>query len=267
MLQSRVQRQIPERLSHFTNLVALKSFLSNKERKRICFWAFSNRHKNDEQEIRMGEYMLKRILDTPSFHMTSLLHQFGGYENTASFSFMEGDVNEHMLKKYGYYRLEFDLRELGIGILTGALIDCEYLAESDLKEYADEYCKMICQTYNSISELQKKFGKKSSPPINKLISFIMMENDIMTKVLGLKEQQWSEEMEWRKVFTFKKDSEIHYYKGKPYIEYYLDKQLLTGITVFYLDGGFEKAQSIADDIKIYIEKRGYKTNVKIEAFG
>lgn len=113
MLQSRIQRPIPERLSHYTNIEALKSILSDKNGEGICLWAFSNRHKNDYHEIRMGEYMLKRILNSCSFPKASLLHQFGGYENTASFSFMEGDVNEHMLE-YGHFRLEFDLRELGI---------------------------------------------------------------------------------------------------------------------------------------------------------
>ena len=231
----------------------------------MCLWAFSNRHKNDDQEIRMGEYMLKRILNFYSFPKASLLHQFGGYENTASFSFMEGDVNEHMLK-YGHYRLEFDLRELGIGLLTDGLIDCEYVPEKKLEQYANEYCEMICHTYNSIPDLQKKYGKTSAPPINNLIPFIMMENDIMTKVLGLKEQKWSEEMEWRKIFTFKNDSEIHYYEGKPYIEYYLDKHFLTGITVFYKKGGLEEAQNDSDEIRSYISERGYDARVKVEAF-
>lgn len=104
MLQSRMQRLIPERLAHYTNLGALKSILSDKEGRGICLRAFSNRCKNDDQEIRMGEYMLKRILETPSFPKASLLHQFCGYENTASVSFMEGDVNQHMLKKYGRYK-------------------------------------------------------------------------------------------------------------------------------------------------------------------
>ena len=192
MLQSRLQRQIPERLSHYTNKEALESMLSDKEGKGICLWAFSNRHKNDDQEIRMGEYMLKRILNSYSFPKASLLHKFGGYENTASFSFMEGEVNEHMLK-YGHYRLEFDLRELGIGLLNDGLIDCEDVSENELEEYADEYCEMICQTYNSISDLQKKYGKYSLFATNRIGGFFMMELDIIGKVLGLKEQQWSDE--------------------------------------------------------------------------
>ncbi len=172
-----------------------------------------------------------------------------------------------MLDMYGHYRLEFDLRKLGIGILTDGLIDCEYVAEDELEKYSDEYCDMICQAYNAIPDLQNYYGKMSAPPINNLISFIMMENDIMTKVLGLKEQQWSEEMEWRKVFEFKNKDEIRYHEGKPYLEYYLDKKLLTGITVFYTNGCMNEAQSDAIDIQDYIKARGYNARVRIEAFG
>ena len=44
MLLARKQKQIPERLSHYTNMVSLKSILSDKEGKGICLWAFSNKH-------------------------------------------------------------------------------------------------------------------------------------------------------------------------------------------------------------------------------
>lgn len=265
MIQSRIQRPIPERLSHYTDMGALKSILSDQDGKGICFRAYSNKCKNDDQEIKMGKYMLERVLkDLPSG--VSLLNRFGGYEDTGSVSFMEGEVNQHMLEKYGRYRLEFDLRKLGVGILTGGLIDCEYVPEDELEGYADEYCDMICQTYNSIPDLQKRYGKVSGPPINNLISFIMMENDIMTKVLGLKEQQWSEEMEWRIVFELKNKDDIKYHEGKPYLEYFLDKQLLTGITVFYTHGCMDEVRRDADDIQKYILERGYKAKVEIEAF-
>lgn len=133
MLQSRIQRPIPERLSHYTDLNGLKSILSDKEGKGICLWAFSNRCKNDDQEIRMGEYMLKRVREVlPT--SSSMLNQFAGYEKSASFSFNEGGVNKHMLE-YGHYRLEFDLREIGVGLFSRGLIDCEYVPESKLVEY------------------------------------------------------------------------------------------------------------------------------------
>ena len=83
MIRARKQKQIPEVLSHYTKLKSLKSILSDKEDKGICLWAFSNRHKNDDQEIRMGEYMLKRVRDALS-SSSSMLHHFGGYEKSAS---------------------------------------------------------------------------------------------------------------------------------------------------------------------------------------
>lgn len=178
---------------------------------------------------------------------------------------MEGEVNEHMLK-YGRFRLEFDLRELGVGLLAGGLIDCEYVPEKELVEYADEYCEMITNKFKSIPALQKKFGKISAPTIDALVAFLMMENDIMTKVLGLKEQQWSEEKEWRKVFELKPKESVLYNNGKPYMEYYLDKSMLTGITVFCSPATFENAQRDADTISRYISERGFDAKVRVEMF-
>ena len=265
MLQPRIQKRIPERLSHYTNKEALKSILSDHEGKGICIRAYSNKCKNDDQETKMGEYMLNRILEV--CFDASMLQRFGGYENSASVSFMEGEVNRHMLDEYGYYRLEFDLRQIGVGVHTGGLMDCEYVAAEEIEEYADEYCEMICGTYQSIPGLQKKYGKMSAPPINNLIGFIMMELDIMQKAFCLKEQKWSGEREWRKVFSLKTDEgSVLYCNGKPYVNYYLDKHLLTGITVFYLDDSFEKSQEDADEIEKYIMERGYEAKVRTERF-
>ena len=252
-------------MSHYTKIEALKSILSDKEGKGICLWAFSNRCKNDDQEIMMGEYMLKRVREVLPTN-ASLLHQFGGYDNTASVSFMEGHVNQHMLDVYGNYRLEFDLRQLGIGLLTGGLVDCEYVAESELEEYADEYCALIRSTFNSIPKLQETYGKISAPPVNNLIEFLMMEIDIMAKVVCLKERKWSEEKEWRKVFEMKPKESIHYYNGKPYMEYYLDKSFLTGVTVFCTSDTLSKAREDVKEINNYISERGYKADTCFEIF-
>lgn len=265
MLQSRIQRSIPERLSHFTDLAALKSILSDQEGKGICFRAFSNKCKNDDQETKMGEYMLNRVREV--IPCASILDRFSGYENSASISFMEGDVNEHMLEKYNPYRLEFDLRVIGVGFLAGGLVDCEYEPMSQLEEYANEYCKMISSTFNSIPDLQAKHGKISHPALDNVVSFLMMEHDIMQKVFCLKEQQWSKEREWRLVFELKPDNpNLRYHNGKPYIEYYLDKRLLTGITVFCSENNKGQAQKDANDIKKYVSDRGYNVKVRVEVF-
>lgn len=265
MLQSRIQKQIPERLSHYTNKEALKSILSEKEGKGICLWAFSNRHKNDDQEIRMGEYMLKRVKGVLPTN-ASLLNRFGGYENSASISFMEGEVNQHMLKEYGRYRLEFDLREIGVGVFSGGFVDCEYVAENELEEYADEYCEMINSTYKSIPVLQEKYGKFSIQPINNLFGFIQMELDVIGKVFCLKEQKWSEEREWRLVFGLNDSDNIHYHNRKPYVECYLDKSMLTGITVFCTSDTLDKSKDDAGSIAHYISERGYNAIVKVKVF-
>ena len=265
MLQSRIQRQIPERLSHYTKKEALKSILSDESSNGICLRAFSNKHKNDDQEIKMEEYMLKRVREALPTN-ASLLHQLSGYENTASVSFMEGDVNQHMLDEYGHYRLEFDLRKIGIGVLTGGLVDCEYVAESELEEYADEYCALISSTLNSIHRLQERYGKMSAPPVNNMIEFLMMEMDILAKVICLKEQKWSEEKEWRKVLELKPKESVKYYNGKPYMEFYLDKSTLTGITVFCTTNTLDKAKADAVNIAHYISVRGYNADVRVEVF-
>lgn len=265
MLQSRIQRQIPERLSHYTSIEALKSILSDENGKGICMWAFSNKCKNDDQEIKMGEYMLKRVREALRTK-ASLLHEFGGYDNTASVSFMEGDVNQHMLDEYGRYRLEFDLRKLGVGVISDGLVDCEYVAENELEEYADEYCEMISRTLTSIPLLQDKYGKYSAPPINNLFNFLMMEMDIMGKVVSLKEEKWNEEKEWRRVFELKPKELIRYFNGKPYMEYYLDKSFLTGITVFCTSDTLDKGRKEADEITNFILERGYKADVKVEIY-
>lgn len=265
MLQSRIQRQIPERMSHYTSIEALKSILSDEKEKGICLWAFSNKCKNDDQEIKMGEYMLMRVRE--ALHAkASLLHEFGGYDNTASVSFMEGDVNQHMLDEYGHYRLEFDLRKIGIGLIPGGLVDCEYVAENELEEYADEYCEMISSTLNSIPALQDKSGKMSAPPINNLFNFLMMEMDIMGKVVCLKEQKWSDEKEWRRVIELKPKESVRLFNGKPYMEYYLDKSYLTGITVFCTSDTLDKGRKDADEITNFISERGYKADVKVEIY-
>lgn len=263
MLQSRIQRQIPERLSHYTNLQALKSILSDKEGRGVCFWAFSNRHKNDDQEIKMGEYMLKRVKEALPVK-ASLLHQLSGYENTASVSFMEGDVNQHMLDEYGRFRLEFDLRKLGIGILSDGLVDCEYVDANQLEEYADEYYALISNTLKSIPELQEKYGKTSAPPINILIEFLMMEQDIIAKVFCMKELKWRDEQEWRKVFEFKDGVEVLQHNGKPYCKYYIDKSYLTGITVFATQESFDKARKEAKELTSFLSDKGYNAKVRVE---
>ena len=56
------------------------------------------------------------------------------------------------------------------------------------------------------------------------------------------------------------------YCGKPYVEYYLDKTTLTGITVFCSSETLDTAQENADSIFKYISDRGYNAKVLVERF-
>ena len=95
----------------------------------------------------------------------------------------------------------------------------------------------------------------------------MMEQDIIAKVFCLKELKWRDEQEWRKVFELKpNDTNIHYLNGKPYVEYYLDKSFLTGITVFCTSDSLDKAREDAAEIYNYIFERGYKADVRVEIY-
>ena len=136
-----------------------------------------------------------------------------------------------------------------------------------MKDYADEYCDIICNMLHSIPTLQEKYGKNSTPPINQLIDFIMMELDIVRKVFCMKEKKWSEEKEWRRIIELKaNEANIQYHCGKPYVEYYLDKTTLTGITVFCSSDTLDIAQANADAICKYISDRGYNAKVLVERF-
>ena len=180
---------------------------------------------------------------------------------------MEGEVNQHMLKEYGRYRLEFDLRAIGVGVFSGGFVDCEYVAKENLDKYADKYCEMISSTFKSIPALQEKYGKFAAPAINKVSDFIKMELDIMGKVFSVKEEKWSKEKEWRKVFLLKPNGDnTHYFNEKPYIKFYLNKTTLTGITVFCSAKTLGEAQKDADDIADFITERGYNAKVRVELF-
>ena len=125
----------------------------------------------------------------------------------------------------------------------------------------------IHQKYCGIPVFEFKEKKTPTLDATKLkVDLKQMELDIMGKVFCLKEQQWSEEREWRKVMTLNDNANIHYHNGKPYVEFYLDKKYLTGITVFCTPDTKDNAQKGVEDIRNYIHDRGYKADVKVEVF-
>ena len=64
MITNIMQKPIPACLGHHTSFKDLCSILTSGigKDKEICFWAFSNMHKNDEEEIELG-LKLQAIVD------------------------------------------------------------------------------------------------------------------------------------------------------------------------------------------------------------
>lgn len=264
MLQSKIQDPIPERLSHHTNLNACKSILSGPNAKGICFWVISNQCKNDNQEIKMGKYMHERIKEVAFKH--SLLRQFNGYESSASLSFMEGESTTGMIEKYGNIRLEFDLRKhVSLGALTGGFMNCEYVAEDEIVEYADEYCALLKHQQDSIPKLQEKYGVHSPFAFNAMADFLMMEADIMYKVFTIKEKKWSEEKEWRQVLQLREgDTDVKLTPdGRPYKEFFLPKEALTGVTILYQQEPF-RYMDVKHELEPFLKEKGYNVPLKTQ---
>lgn len=250
MLEIKEQRPIPTCLSHHTTLEACKSILSDDEGKGICFYVVSNKHKNDDQEIKMGEKMFKRVRDiVPE---KSLLNNFRGYEDSASLSFMEGESTIGMMKKYGHIRMEFDLRN-NIPTELFGYIDCEYVSENNLEEYINDYCVFVKQKCKNLNHWDN------------FLSFLMLEIDIMLKVFSIKEEKWREEKEWRIIEQLKEDDSDIYLtsNGKPYKKSYFSKDVLIGITILYDKDpfGFE-AEKI--ELENYLKEKGYNIPIKMQ---
>ena len=250
MLESKERRPIPACLSHHTTLEACKSILSDNDGKGICLRIVSNKHKNDEQEIKMGEKLFKRIREiVPE---KSLLSKFKGYEDSASLSFMEGESTIGMLEKYGNIRMEFDLRNYIPRGLLG-YVDCEYISENNFEEYINDYCDFLKPICNNLTIL------------GNLLLFCMLEIDIMQKVFAIKEEKWSEEKEWRIIEQLQDhDSDIYLTsEGKPYKNFYLSKDSLTGITILCSKDSLE-CEGEKLELENYLKQKGYNISIKVQ---
>jgi hypothetical protein len=240
-----VQMKIPARLSHHTSLSAAYSILGEKEQKGICFRAISNKFKNDDAEMELGIKLLNRIkrLNT---HL--LLNKIGGYEQSASISFMEGKTNEHMLSEYGKVRLEFDFRKLfGIGILGGDIVKCEYMDEKTFNHISSMY-----------ESLMTNFLKNKS-----MENIITLEGDILHKIFTIKDSKWRNEEEWRIVIDTT-NKEVHQTSnGYPYVNYTIVKKALKGVTIFYDDSDEEEMRAEAAKMKKFLILHKYNAYVKV----
>lgn len=83
MITNIMQKPIPACLGHHTSFKNLCSILTSGigKDKEICFWAFSNMYKNDEEEIELG-LKLQAIVDAEMRKISdkSMFQKAGGYK-------------------------------------------------------------------------------------------------------------------------------------------------------------------------------------------
>lgn len=237
MIDRQIQKKIPPILGHHTKYEALCSILTNgigKDRE-ICLWAFSNMCKNDPEEINMG-LRLQSLVDEKLKTISNafMFQKAGGYKDSASLSFMEGESTVYMKKEYGSFRLNFDLHEIENFGLTDFL-DCEYVAASELDSYGREYADMVLERYSELHDKKDSLNRFSPEHmVAKFIDYLYMDIDLFRKPLIIKDARWSKEREWRKLIQIKAtDEDVFYQGGKPYKKVYYPLSSLKDITILY----------------------------------
>lgn len=236
MLDSQIQRKMPSLLGHHTRFEALRSILTNGigKGKEICLWAFSNMCKNDPKEINMG-LRLQSLVDDKlkTISDASMFQKAGGYKESVSLSFMEGESTEYMKRMYGCFRLNFDLRDIEeFGFAD--FLDCEYVASSELDEYGKEYADMVFDLYSDLLTKKDSADRFSPMQLLKVVEYLNMDIDLVRKPLIVKESRWSGEREWRKLLQIKpSDNDVFYLGEKLYKKVYYPLTALKDITILY----------------------------------
>lgn len=236
MITNIMQKPIPACLGHHTSFKNLYSILTSGigKNQEICFWAFSNMYKNDEEEIELG-LKLQAIVDAEMRKISdkSMFQKAGGYKQSASISFMEGESTLYMLRNYGAFRLDFDFRHIeAIGLAD--FLDCEYVNKNDIEEYGLEYASMICTKFQELYNNRNNPERFSNSNITNLFDYIMMDIDLLRKPLIVKEYKWHNECEWRKIIQIKEgDVDIYSKENRPFKKVYYPIKTLTGVTLLF----------------------------------
>ena len=130
-----------------------------------------------------------------------------------------------MINEYGKYRLDFDFRkheQIGT-VFSEGFLNCEYVSDEDLLDYAYEYTEELLQRY----ELAKE---------NKawVVDYIMIVNDLICKIFTVKKKKWEKEKEWRKtVLLDESKSDIFFdSNNRPYKKVYFPRRTLKSVVIF-----------------------------------
>ena len=187
-------RQLPARLFHYTNGNAALSIISGgvEVDKEICFWLKNARSKNDETELRLGAALIDGLQQyMQRNNRSSVINEININPDLVFInSFSDGEeVTTHMLKEYGNFRLEFDLRACKY---KNDIHECTYFREEDIDELVGCYCAAFDRDWNLISGDTKN--------INALFDYLVEGMSAVHSIPLLKHsREWEQENEWRHV--------------------------------------------------------------------
>jgi hypothetical protein len=244
MIISRKNRSIPSCLSHYTSEDGLKGICCKEY---ICIRAYSNQCKNDQEEIKIG----KKILDCArvSFDTKQRFRNLLDYQKSASISFTENGTTDYMVKEYGGYRLDFDLRDYkSREIICDHVFECEYVNGNDIDVYACEYSQFIKNNYTIMHE-------HPADLLERLEDHIMMENDLILKPFLVKKDVWGNEKEWRLIFFLGESTNLD--DDKPYKNIEIPKKTLKRVVIVVACGCFWSGLKKWFEIIMLLYGRGY----------
>ena len=250
---------VPEHLYHYTKGNAAPSIISGgcDTDKEICFWLKNASQKNDFHELLLGERLVNGLKCYMRDHgRSSVINEVDINPNLVYInSFTENDIpTDHMLKEYGRFRLEFNLRGFRS---DGDIGECTYFGENDIDSMIDYYRDSFDKYWLEISRDNDTIA---------LGNYILGELSAFVSIPFLKfRDKWVNELEWRHVFHQQDgDGRVFIHKdGFPRMRVFYPAAALVGITCYWDEKDFEDELSFYQLIFDRIHNQGWNTSVRL----
>ena len=250
---------IPEQLYHYTKGENAFSIISggNKKGKEICFWLKNAGQKNDKEELLLGQELVIGLKRYMRAHNRSSIINEVVIEPSLVYinSFTEnGFPHEDMLKEYGRFRLEFNLRDYRF---DGDIGECTYFGADDVDRIVEYYQELFDKNWSLVSQNSDTIA---------LGNYVLWEASAFVSIPFLKHRErWSDELEWRHVLYQQNSDErvfIHD-DGFPRMRSFYPATALIGITCFSDEEHLSEDLSYYHSIQDWINNHGWQTEVRL----
>lgn len=263
-------RNIPNALFHYTSVDNFKSIIqsNNEDGKEICFWAFSNRYKNDECELKYGK-KIHEMVCTELKDKNKLEYLDKPKDECYLLSFSKVELSFIMIERYckgnSCIRLDFDFTDI---LNPQKILPCEYRYSSEL----DDYATMFREKYNELFELQSDFKNSNSKNLFDILNMCMEETtlkySLKEKIYTIKEKtEWENEQEWRMILFPDESNQV--YKdnnGHPYVKKYFPIKCLNSVCLFNTDkiDPSKSSYQYKEEFYAYLKQHNWEIPIVIE---